>query len=65
MQTPEVTVEQLTLAEMILRGPAVVTLPEPTRRALIVGMAEMILTVVVVRESEDGPVSPGEVSRDD
>ena len=57
--------EQLTLAEMLSSGPAAVTLPEPTRRALIAGMAEMILTVVAVRESEDGPLSPEEVSRDD
>jgi hypothetical protein len=58
-------VEQLTLAEMLSSSPPAVPLPEPTRRALIAGMAEMILTVVGVRQSEDGPVSPKEVSRDD
>ncbi len=66
MKALEASVEQLTLADLLSRGPAAVTLPEVTRREVVVGMAEMIVTVALGMESVDEPRSPmGEVSRDD
>lgn len=58
--------EQLTLADVLSSGRTAPNLPEPTRRDLVVGMAEAILAVARGSHRDDGPAGPtGEASRDD